>query len=149
MTNTVIVYLIKGNKIALGRKSTGHGIGKWNGFGGKIEKGESAKKTATRELFEESGITVAESDLTKAAEILYKEGYDWLVTVFTASKFTGELILTKEMEPAWFNYDKIPYDQMWANDKLWLPKILAGENFSVTFWHDKKGNILKHEFRKL
>ena len=50
---------IDNNKsILLGMKLRGFGIGKWNGFGGKIEAGETIEEGAIREVHEECGIKV-------------------------------------------------------------------------------------------
>ncbi len=49
--------------VLLGMKKRGFGAGKWNGFGGKVEKGESNTQAAIRELEEESGI------ITKVCEL--------------------------------------------------------------------------------
>ncbi len=46
-------------------KKRGFGIGKWNGFGGKIEAGETIEAAAIRELFEESALEVKPADLMK------------------------------------------------------------------------------------
>jgi 8-oxo-dGTP diphosphatase len=27
----------------------------------------------------------------------------------------------------WMPIDAIPYDEMWADDRIWLPRVLAGE----------------------
>jgi 8-oxo-dGTP diphosphatase len=53
------------------------------------------------------------------------------------------------MQPKWFNLDKIPYKEMWENDKLWLEKVFNNEKFKAIFWHDNDGNILKYEFTDL
>ncbi|CAN0403706.1 unnamed protein product, partial [Ectocarpus sp. 8 AP-2014] len=45
------------NEILLGMKKRGFGEGKWNGFGGKVESGESVEEAAKRELMEEAGLT--------------------------------------------------------------------------------------------
>ena len=38
MRDTSLVYLLDGaGRVLLGRKRRGMGVGKWNGFGGKIE----------------------------------------------------------------------------------------------------------------
>ena len=40
-------------------KKRGFGEGKWNGFGGKVEEGETILQAALRELKEECGASVA------------------------------------------------------------------------------------------
>ena len=46
----------KNNQILLGLKKRGFAVGKWNGFGGKVEVGEAIEDGAKRELLEESGL---------------------------------------------------------------------------------------------
>ena len=47
---------------------------------------------------------------------------------------------TEEMKPEWFEISKIPYDQMWEDDKIWFPRMLAGETieYDFYFWNDGK-----------
>ena len=49
-------------KVLLGRKKRGFGVRKWNGFGGKIEDGETFLQCAVRELREETGLMADEGD---------------------------------------------------------------------------------------
>lgn len=32
------------------------------------------------------------------------------------------------MRPQWFNIADIPYEQMWEDDKIWLPELLKGQD---------------------
>lgn len=50
------------------------------------------------------------------------------------------------MEPEWFAVSSIPYDEMWPNDKVWLPMLLEEKKFKIRFWHDDDGNLLKKEW---
>lgn len=43
-------------QVLLGMKKRGFGAGKWNGFGGKIENGETIEEAALRELHEECSV---------------------------------------------------------------------------------------------
>jgi 8-oxo-dGTP diphosphatase/2-hydroxy-dATP diphosphatase len=51
-----LALLEKGNKILLGMKKRGFGVGRWNGFGGKVKEGEKIEEAVKRELKEEIGI---------------------------------------------------------------------------------------------
>jgi 8-oxo-dGTP pyrophosphatase MutT (NUDIX family) len=46
----------KNSLVMMGMKKRGFGTGKWNGFGGKVEAGESNEGAAIRELEEESSV---------------------------------------------------------------------------------------------
>lgn len=71
MRDTSLVYPIrKDGRILLGHKRRGMGAGKWNGFGGKREDGETMRECAARELFEESGL-IADPKAFEAAGDLY------------------------------------------------------------------------------
>ncbi|CAO3654247.1 unnamed protein product [Mucor hiemalis] len=59
----VLVIDEKEEKMLLGMKKRGFGAGKFNGFGGKVEPGESIEEGARRELLEEAEIEAV--DMTK------------------------------------------------------------------------------------
>ena len=52
----MLVFNAQRRQVLLGMKKKGFGVGKWNGFGGKVELGESIAQGAHRELTEEAGI---------------------------------------------------------------------------------------------
>jgi len=145
MNQATLCILTRENKICLGMKKRGFGQGKYNGFGGKKRPEESAEAAAQRELFEE--IKAGAKAMTKVAEITYffPEKSDWnqLVHIYLVTEWEGEPEEGEEMTVAWFSRDKIPYDQMWDNDKYWLPRILKGEKIRAQVTHDeqKTGNI--------
>ena len=58
-----LVFLREGEKVLLGMKKRGFGEGKWNGFGGKVEAGETIIEAAAREVKEECGYIVQTHDL--------------------------------------------------------------------------------------
>ncbi|MBT3869150.1 MAG: hypothetical protein HOF19_14665, partial [Gammaproteobacteria bacterium] len=33
-----------------------------------------------------------------------------------------------EAIPLWFKLDELPFDEMWDDDRLWLPQILSGQS---------------------
>ena len=68
------------HRILLGRKKRGFGADKYNGFGGKINAGESFRQCAVRELYEESGIRVDVSDLECVALFDFQFPYDESLT---------------------------------------------------------------------
>uniref|UniRef100_A0A1B6KAA9 Oxidized purine nucleoside triphosphate hydrolase n=1 Tax=Graphocephala atropunctata TaxID=36148 RepID=A0A1B6KAA9_9HEMI len=131
-------------KILLGYKKRGFGKGKWNGFGGKVEEGESIIDAALREVKEECGLEP--KDLTKIGtlEFQFLENPEIMkVNVFKSEVFTGEVAESEEMLPKWFHKDDIPYANMWPDDKHWLPLLLTNQSFSGFFLYDEGENILE------
>ncbi|KAJ8609168.1 hypothetical protein CTAYLR_008408 [Chrysophaeum taylorii] len=134
ITDYTLVECMRGGEVLLGLKKRGLGVGKWNGFGGKVEVGESAYEGAKRELREECGLEA--EDLEWRAMLLFTfrdSGKLMRVHVFVADKFKGEPVETDEMRPMWFHKSEIPYADMWADDLYWLPKLLAGDKFMAWF----------------
>ena len=115
--------------VLLGMKKRGFGAGKWNGFGGKIEEGESVEEGAKRELMEECSLET--SSLTRRGYLVFdmEESNKILkVHVFETFEYSGEPEESSEMRPQWFEESAIPYDGMWPDDRLWLPQVLAGNS---------------------
>ncbi|MCX6723644.1 MAG: NUDIX domain-containing protein [Candidatus Staskawiczbacteria bacterium] len=59
-------------KILLGMKKRGFGMGRWNGFGGKVDNGETIENAAKRELREEAGIEVKNLDKVGIIDFEFK-----------------------------------------------------------------------------
>lgn len=136
-----LCLIVKDHKILLGMKKRGFGEGRWNGFGGKVEEGESIVVGAARELKEEIGIDVATQDIHKVGNLEFSFDSEpnkiLEVHVYKISVFTGEPIETEEMRPEWFAFDKIPYEGMWSDDVHWLPLLLGDKKFIGKFHFDK------------
>lgn len=129
-----LVIVENGGEVLLGLKKRGFGVGKWNGFGGKVEAGESIADAARRELSEEAGIDALSLEHRAISRFRFGDDSEVLeVHTFACSDFRGTPKETEEMHPQWFPIAKIPYDGMWPDDMHWLPKFLAGERFQAYF----------------
>jgi 8-oxo-dGTP pyrophosphatase MutT (NUDIX family) len=123
---TTIVFPFKDGEILMGMKKRGFGQGWWNGFGGKLESGESYEDSARRETVEEVGIEVGE--LVHIADLhFYFDDVLQIVSRVYRTDFTGEPVETEEMRPQFFATDDLPYDTMWPGDDKWIPQVLADE----------------------
>jgi 8-oxo-dGTP pyrophosphatase MutT (NUDIX family) len=136
--HAVLCYINKDGEYLLLLKSKGRfGEGYWNAPGGKIEHGETPEDAAKREVLEETGLRVNELDEAGHLRFYFGENKiraDWEVTVFVTSKFEGgNLSESREGKLKWFQKDKLPYDEMWADDKEWLPLLVEGRRFSGEF----------------
>ncbi len=141
-----LVLVEKEGQLLLGMKKRGFGAGRWNGFGGKVNEGETVEEAAVRETKEESNITPKALNARGVLTFMWQGRPDTLeVHVFKASNYDGEPQETEEMRPKWFNVSEIPYDEMWTDDKYWLPLYLAGKKFKGQFLFDDKDQVLSHE----
>lgn len=124
-----LVFVIRDGKILLIDKKTGLGKGKVNGPGGKVEQGESPLACAVRECQEELGITVSKLQYGGQHRFQFVDGYSIHVWVYRTEDYTGTPAESAEARPLWVAVDEIPYEQMWEDDRLWLPMLLRGERF--------------------
>ncbi|MHB8566475.1 MAG: 8-oxo-dGTP diphosphatase [Nitrososphaerales archaeon] len=129
------------------------GEGFWNAPGGKIELAETPERAAVREIFEETGLIL--SDLEKFGELEFyfgeeKKKPDWTAVVFKTSTFKGELRKSEEGILRWFKAENFPLDQMWEDDRYWLPLLFRGVRFngSFRFTSDSK-KIISHEIKMI
>jgi 8-oxo-dGTP diphosphatase len=131
-----LVFVIRDGEILLIRKKRGLGAGKINGPGGRIEPGESALACALREMEEE--LRVTPTGVRERGELRFQfvDGYAIHVTVFSAEDCREEACETEEAEPLWTAIDRIPYDEMWEDDRIWLPLLIAGETIRGRFVFD-------------
>jgi len=141
MKETCLGIIRDGNFLLFIRKLRGLGAGYLTFPGGKVEEGETPEQCITREVNEEIKVNI--ESFRKVAEILFIHGEEAeKMHVFLITKFTGIPTKTDEAIPMWL---KEPiYEEMWADDKIWLSKVLSGENVRCKFyfstdWTEFKG----------
>lgn len=130
-----LCFVLREDEILLGLKKRGFGSGRWNGFGGKLNPGESIEEAAARETEEESGIVVRDLMPVGIHEFEFSSdpGTILEVHVFRCRDYSGNIIETEEMKPCWFHFRDIPYAEMWPDDIHWLPLLLQGKKFETRF----------------
>lgn len=133
-----LCMVLKEGEVLLGMKKRGFGVGRWNGFGGKIEEGETIEQGAHRELEEEVGIKALDMQKVGILDFSFENDPKILeVHIFKITDFTGEPLESEEMKPQWFPFDSIPFDQMWSDDKYWFPYLLNNKLFKGAFLFDR------------
>lgn len=131
-----LVFVGRGDEVLLINKKTGLGKGKINGPGGKVDPGETPEICAVRECQEELGITVSNLEYCGQHRFQFVDGYSIHVWVYRTRDFEGLPVETREARPLWVAMDDIPYDEMWEDDRLWIPMLLRGERFQTRWIFD-------------
>lgn len=133
---------IKDDKVLLGMKKRGFGAGRWNGFGGKMDEGETIEQATLRELYEEAGIKDGILSKVGILDFSFRNGEKEIleVHIFKLTNFKEEPQETEEMRPQWFYFNEIPFSQMWSDDKYWFPLLLNSKLFEGEFLFDRPSN---------
>eukprot|EP00978_Attheya_sp_CCMP212_P003794 scaffold8053_cov60-Attheya_sp.AAC.3 len=139
-------------RILLGLKNRGFGKGFWNSFGGKVEPGEDIVDCAMRELQEETGIDIPHKIMSDSSIGLLRFTFDddddleMMVHLFRVhisllpmnmdSELPNNVVPVdpscirgcEEISPKWFdNWYDIPMGKMFADDSIWLTKLLSSK----------------------
>ena len=137
-------------KILLGMKKRGFGMGRWNGFGGKVKNNEKIEDALIRETKEEAGIVLKNYEKIGIIEFEFQEEPEKLeVHIFKSSNFIGKPSETEEMNPKWFDIEDIPYEKMWPDDKYWFPLFLKNKKFKGNFLFDKSDKVLQYNLEEV
>lgn len=152
LRQATLCFLIRGDKVLLAMKKRGFGKDRYNGVGGKPEKGESILDCAIRETKEEIGVTP--KNLQKLATLDFyfpyvsiKENWNQQVIVYIADEWEGSPKETEEMKPKWFKINKLPFSKMWSDDFLWLPHVLAGKTVRAEFAFGKNQEVEDYKLK--
>ena len=132
----VLCFVRNRDRILLIRKKSGMGAGKINGPGGRVKADEHPADAAIRETEEETGLRPGDVKRCGDLSFVFRDGYSLYCTVFISHEFSGVMRNTPEADPFWCRADRIPYEEMWEDDVLWLPRLLEGKVFRGFFVFD-------------
>ena len=121
-----LLFVRSADRLLLIQKRRGFGAGKVNAPGGKLEPGETALEAAVHEVEEEVGVTPLEPRHHGELRFQFTDGYSLHASVFVAPAYRGSPRATPEADPFWVPVTAIPFERMWADDRLWLPPVLDG-----------------------
>lgn len=145
-----LVFVRRGQQILLGLKKRGFGEGRWNGFGGKVQSDETVEEAAKRELWEECSVQSHNLEHSGILEFEFVGNpVIMCVHVFQTHDYDGVPQESEEMQPQWYNVDKVPFASMWPDDPLWFPLMLNGSKFRGYFKFQGMSTILEYKLNKV
>jgi 8-oxo-dGTP diphosphatase len=119
--------------------------GKWNGLGGKLESGETPEDCVIREVWEESGLRIAQPELRGFLTFpAFANDEDWYAFVFVAREFSGELIDSPEGDLLWVDDANLLELELWEGDYIFLPWLEQNRFFSGKFVY-KGGQLVDYD----
>ena len=152
MTTTTLCYIEnEGKYLMLHRVKKHNDInqGKWIGVGGHVERQETPEECLVREVKEETGLTLTSYKFRGVVTFIYNDCESELMCVFTADRYTGELLECNEGDLQWVDKALVPALPTWEGDKVFLNLLLSGDErfFSIKLQYegdrliDKKINL--------
>jgi 8-oxo-dGTP pyrophosphatase MutT (NUDIX family) len=151
-----LCYLLdkKRSKVLIAMKKRGFGVGKLNGVGGKVEKGESIENALLRETREEVNVEIKEFEKVAVIDFYFKDNsvnkdFNQKAHVFIAYKWEGEPTESEEMAPQWVDINMLPLEKMWSDDRYWLPEILSGKKLMAWFLFNNENNIAEMKIKEV
>lgn len=139
LTNMCMVTDGKGNVLVQNRRDPN-----WPGIvfpGGHVEPGESFVDSVIREVREETGITVLNPKLCGVKQFQTREGERYVVFLFRANRWTGEVHSSDEGDAFWLPRSEL-FNHRCVESFDDLVKIFEDGEISELFYADGQVSFL-------
>lgn len=116
-----------------------HG-GDWEGWcfpGGHVEPKESFVESVIREVWEESGLTIQNPKICGIKQFFLEDGCRYVVLLFQARQFTGDLRSSSEREVRWMSLEELESQQLPSGFREMLPVFLNDSKQELYFGEDQ------------
>lgn len=110
--------------------------------GGHVEKGESFVEAVTREVFEETGLTIKYPELCGVKQFQDNDGARYVVFLYKTKHFKGEIRSSDEGEVYWIKREDLLQYPL-ANDFEEMVKVFETDTLSEFYYFKDKENNKK------
>ena len=138
LTNLCLVEDPTNGKVVLQYRSPER-YKKWSGYafpGGHIEEGESLVESVIREVYEETGLTIADPKLVAVKDWSLDDGGRYIVFCYKATKFSGQLRSSEEGEVSWVEKDQLEKLDL-SYDMLPLLEVMEDPDLSEYYYRKR------------
>lgn len=138
LTNLCMVEDLENGKVVLQYRSPER-YKKWSGYafpGGHIEEGESLVESVIREVYEETGLTIADPKLVAVKDWSLDDGGRYIVFCYKATEFTGQLRSSEEGEVSWVEKDQLEQLDL-SYDMLPLLEVMEDPDLSEFYYRKR------------
>lgn len=138
LTNLCLIEDTSTNKVVLQYRSPER-YKKWSGYafpGGHIEEGESIAESVIREVYEETGLTIADPKLVAVKDWEPDEGGRYIVFCYKATRFSGQLRSSEEGEVSWVEKDNLEQLDL-SYDMLPLLEVMEDPDLSEFYYRKR------------
>ena len=149
MGNVCFIVDGKNNKVLLIKRNREPMQAMYTGVGGKTLPEESPFDSCIREAKEETGLDISGVRLRGVIKtILDGDDSSWILWVYTAGGYRGEMAKCSEGELEWVDINSIDSYKLIGFIKKIMPYILdESSTFDGVIVHDAKGNVIKDSIK--
>ncbi|QVK17248.1 8-oxo-dGTP diphosphatase [Mycoplasmatota bacterium] len=146
---TTLCLIVKNQHVLMmlrNKKKDDVHINKYNGLGGKVEKGESKYNCVLREVYEEAGIKLTKYNYV--GQVVFKNfGYEVgkeVMYCFVGYDYENEIGDCNEGELSWIPKDKVMALPLWEGDQYFLMNIIMNKPFSA-YLHYEEDKVIDYK----
>ena len=137
LTNLCLIEDSKTNKVVLQYRSPEKTHWAGHAFpGGHIEEGESLAESVIREVYEETGLTIADPKLVAVKDWSLDDGGRYIVFCYKATEFTGQLRSSEEGEVSWVEKNQLEQLDL-SYDMLPLLEVMEDPDLSEYYYRKR------------
>ena len=137
LTNLCLIEDTSTNKVVLQNRSPEKTHWSGNAFpGGPLEEGESLVESVIREVYEETGLTIADPKLVAVKDWSLDDGGRYIVFCYKATEFTGQLRSSEEGEVSWVEKDQLEQLDL-SYDMLPLLEVMEDPDLSEFYYRKR------------